>query len=236
MTRSVPLTQVRADAILDNVHEMLRDIGDGNEIGDRFLSCLYGHKQAFLSLCTQYADRSAKIIADHRRRDIITEFLPVVGSVMGFNTQLGDSYWISELRSGWLDDEIGCNSNRSNRFVLRKLPHVAFRSLRRTRLIHLARRVTQEVDFPNFTVWDVLAVLRSWRWCLPRKCAICIMPECSRFVPKYDRYDSRIPRSSYMMFFLNGLKLDIREVGEDDFVPEQTLFLDYAGTTVDLLA
>ncbi len=234
MARSVPLTEGRATMLMYQLLDMLTDIGDGNEIGDRFVSCLYGHKPAFLSLCGASTDRSQKIITEHARRDIIAEFLPVVGSLMGFNSQLSDSYYL-DVRSGWLDNEIGCAGNRSNRFVMRKLPYVAYRSLRRTRLIHLVRRINQEVDFPDATVWDVLAILRSCRQRLPSKCAICVMPECSWFCPKYERYDRDAPRSC-MMFFLDGRKLDIRNVSENAFVPKQTLFLSYVTSTVDLLA
>lgn len=213
---------------------MLWDVGDYGEISGRLTSCLYGHKPAFLSLCNTRDSLTQTIIAQHARRDLIVEFLPVVGSIVGFNSQLRDLWEFNHISSGWFDSEIGCDGNRSNRFVLRKMPYVYFRSLRKMQLIRLVQRARAGVSYPNAMVWDVLAILRSCRKRLPRKCAICLMSDCSWFCPQHDRFDRNAPRS-YMMFFLDGPKLVIRNVGENDYVPENTLVFNYVASTGDLL-
>lgn len=236
MTRSVPLTEARADAILQDILLMLEDVDDCGEISERLVSRLHGHKPAFLSLCGVFMGCSAEVIKKCRRRDIIAEFLPVVGPVVGFNAQLRELWMFEKIESGWLDDEIICDPNCLSRFALRKLPHVAFRSPRRAQLIRLVDRVNVEFPVrPKATVWDVLAILRSCRGCLPKKCAICLMRDCSWFNPRYDRFDRNAPRS-YMMFFVDGARLAIRNVSENDYVQENTLFLDHVASTVDLLA
>ncbi len=231
MAQLMPLTAETELQVMKELNSLIEGIGRP-DVGARLALLFNQSKKAFRAL----AERETaflNIVGFMPRRDVLAQYLPVVNaSVLSFNAQCGDIAW---PRTPLFDSEIGVDGDRENRFVIRKFPHVAKRFETRHQLIRAVEEMQERNIDANATVWDVLAALRSCRRRLPHKCAIVILH--SRIIGKHDFAKSGSPQPpSYMTFFLCGRTVEIRNVSENEYVGPPTLFLDYASSTVDLLA
>ena len=229
MARLLPLTKETELAAMEELKRLVIAIGPLG-VGERLASLLWQSQQA----CKSLAGRSNKlldVIAFMPRRDLLAQYVPVVsGSIVPFSAQCANLPLT--VKCPFFDDEIGCTGGRDDSFVVRKLPHVAFRSLQSARLGHLMQRVQGENVIANATVWDVLADVRSCRERLPHKCAIGTLH--SRIYPKHCPKEPIPSPRSHMVFFLNGQNLEIRNVSENETVRAPFLLLNYADSTLGL--
>lgn len=231
MARVIPFTVEAELQAMQELHRLISEIGRP-DIGERLASLFNQSKKAFKLL----AETTSGLLGGMDfmpRRGALAQYLPVVNSsILSFNAQCGDIAW---PHSPLFDSEIGVNANRENRFVIRKLPYIVKRFETRYQLIRAVEEIRDRNINANATVWDVLAVLRSCRKRLPRKCAIVILH--SWIAGKYDLMKPAfLQPHSYMTFFVRGRTVEIRDVTENEYVGAPTLFLDYVASTVDLLA
>ena len=82
-------------------------------------------------------------------------------------------------------------------------------------------------------MWDVLAVVRFCRSCLPKPCTI-IAPH-SYFRGTHDLRDPSFGRH-YAAIDVHGRRMTVRGVKESEFVDPPVIVVSFLDTTVDLLA
>lgn len=231
MARLLALTEATELATMMELRRLVLGVGFPGT-GERIASLLWQSAKA----CHALADRHNKLmdtIAFMPRSDLLAQYLPVVNaSLLSFSAQC---YSLPmRVTCPFFDGEIGCNGGRDERFVVRKFPHVAFRSQQPARLGHIMQRVQQQSLTANATVWDVLASVRSCRERLPHKCAIGTLH--SRICPRHCPPQPMPSPRTHLVFFLNGRSLEVRNVSENEIMPARFLLLNYADSTVDLLA